>query len=54
MTRWEEMQRELEYSIAERAAIMEFDGGLTREEAQKKAAEYALAGIAIPPDLPQD
>jgi len=32
------------YAIEERAAIMEFDGGLTREEALRKATEAARQG----------
>lgn len=33
---------EAEYDLRERECIMEFDGGLTREEAERKAAEMAL------------
>jgi hypothetical protein len=32
-------KEDLEFEFEERAAIMEFDGGMTREEAEKAARE---------------
>lgn len=45
MTRWSEADRRL--TMAERAAIMEIDGGVPRQEAERRArhiAEGMLAG----------
>ena len=34
---------DVQVELDERAAIMEYDGGLTREEAERRAAECCLA-----------